>query len=36
MLFYSDVWHDILHEPEIWGILKRVIKWCDDRLFKEK
>jgi alpha-beta hydrolase superfamily lysophospholipase len=29
LLFYPDLWHDILYEPELWGILRRVIDWCN-------
>jgi alpha-beta hydrolase superfamily lysophospholipase len=31
LLFYPDLWHDVLHEPEFWGIFKRVLKWCNER-----
>jgi len=36
LLFYPDLWHDILHEPEIWGIFRRVINWCNQRLIIKK
>ena len=31
LVFYPDLWHDVVHEPELWSIMRRANAWLDAR-----
>ena len=36
LVFYENLWHNVLHEDEIKEILPFMVKWVDSRVFNEK